>query len=392
MALDRRAFCGGLGLLAVAAREGGASQAAEAGRGKLEAARWPAILAESDFYSVAADFDELRAIEAKVTPGDVQSLADAWTEEANALEEEAGRFEKAGRLVAAHENYTRASNYHHRAHIGWLRVGDGPRMLPPYLKMREAWKRAWKLATPPFESVDFRYRETTLPGMFVHADPPGRSKRPVVLVLGGSDHLNEKSYFRFEARRFNTRGVSYFTLDGPGQGEPMNLRKMFLVPDYENVTKAAIDYLASRPDVDASRIGVYGQAFSGYFAARAATDPRVRAVGCRSVSMDMLAECYDYGSAFRRQFEYMLGVPGPAEARQALAAYNLRGVAERIRVPIAIYHGAKDETQDARGAQRLYDAIPHQKKVLKIVPGAGRSVGREAEMELVDWLVAQLQA
>jgi dienelactone hydrolase len=166
---------------------------------------------------------------------------------------------------------------------------------------------------------------------------------------------------------------------------------MFLVPDYETVVAAAIDYLATRPDVDVERIGVFGQAFSGFFAARSALDPRVRAIACRSVSMDMLRECYDFGTAFRPQFEYMLGVRGETEARRALQAYTMQGLTDRIRVPIAIYHGGRDEVQDPRGASRLYEAVPHPRKVLKIVPGAGRSVGRRAEMELVDWMVAQLQ-
>jgi dienelactone hydrolase len=392
MEIDRRSFFGGIGATALA----GVAQlpkdlAKEPAKAKtIEGSRWPAALSENDFYAVAATFEEMRAIDKRVQRGDLQGFVNAWTDVANGLELEAAQLAAAKRRASAHETWLRASNYHHRAHIALLRAGDGPGMLVPYKKMRAAWAAAWQLAPAPFELADIPYAGTTLPGMFAHADPAGRKRLPVVIVVGGSDHLNEKSYFRFEAKKFDTRGVSFFTLDFPGQGEPLNLRKMFLVPDFEKVAAAAIDYLAARPDVDASRIGVFGQAFSGFFAARAALDPRVRAVACRSASMDMLADCYDFGTAFRPQFEYMLGVSGEAAARQALRAYSLRDVAARIRVPIAIYHGGEDDVQDPQGAKRLYDAIPHERKVLKIVPGESRSVGREAETELVDWLVAQL--
>ena len=55
-----------------------------------------------------------------------------------------------------------------------------------------------------------------------------------------------------------------------------------------------------------------------------------------------------------------------------------------------IYHGGRDDVQDPRGAQRLYDAIRGPDKTLKILPGAPRGVGREPELELVDWLAARL--
>jgi dipeptidyl aminopeptidase/acylaminoacyl peptidase len=349
------------------------------------------VISESDFYGVAADFDELRTIESRVRPGDLAGYVRAWTDVAGDLEQKAGRLVAAGRSISAHDLYLRASNYYHRAQGGFLRAGDGVRIVEPYLKMRQAWAHAWKLAPTPFEPIDLRFADTTLPALFFHADRCApRTKRPVVIVLGGSDHVIERSYFRFEPEDFVTRGVSFLTLDGPGQGEPLNLRRVFLRPDYEHVVGAAIDYLATRSDVDATRIGVYGQAFSGFFAARAALDSRVRAVACRSASFDMLTECYDFSTAFRRQFEYLLGVTGENAARSALRAYNLADAVGRIRVPIAIYHGGRDDVQDPAGARRLFDAVRHSDKLLKIVPDAGRSVGREAEVELTDWLIARL--
>jgi pimeloyl-ACP methyl ester carboxylesterase len=398
MRIGRRKFCG----VSVAAL--GASTASEARQAAkkedIGAARWPATFSEGDFYGMAADLQEIRELEGKIQPGHLQSYMDAWMGLAGRVEGAASTFEKEGRKTSAHECYLRASNYYNRAQMGLLRAGDGERIVGPYRKVRETWENAWRLVPPPFDWVQIPFEATTLPGFFVHASrapappagvaPCSRERAPVVLFFGGSDHLNERSYFRYEPWKFNSRGVSYFTLDGPGQGEPLNLRRIYLRPDYEKVASAALDYLATRPDVDMTRVGLYGQAFAGFFAARAAIAPRIRAVACRSAGMDLKTELYDFSDDFRPQFEYMLGVKGADAARRALDAYNLRSIAKDIRVPIAIYHGADDEVQDPQGARRLYDAIPHQQKVLRLVPGFGRNVGKHAELELIDWLVARL--
>jgi dienelactone hydrolase len=255
--------------------------------------------------------------------------------------------------------------------------------------MRAAWRKAWALAPTPFEEVAIPFSGTTLPGLFA---PLGRGgERAAVLVeLSGSDHINERTFFRSDWRKFHNRGVSYFTLEGPGQGEPLRLRRMALRPDYDKVAAAALDYLATRPDVDMHRVGVFGTAFGGYFAAQAGVDPRVRAVACRSASFDLWEDAYRFSPPVRGHLEYMLGVEGEEAARRALAPFTLTALAPRIRAPIAIYHGGRDDVQDPRGAQRLYDAIPPGQKILKIPPDGPRNVGRELELELVDWLIARI--
>ena len=42
------------------------------------------------------------------------------------------------------------------------------------------------------------------------------------------------------------------------------------------------------------RVGVFGTAFGGYAAARAAVDKRIRAVACRSASYDLWQDAYEF--------------------------------------------------------------------------------------------------
>jgi len=65
----------------------------------------------------------------------------------------------------------------------------------------------------------------------------------------------------------------------PGQGES-NIRETWVTLDnFERAGSAAIDFLETRPEIDASRVGAYGWSMGSYWAPRiAAHDPRVKAV------------------------------------------------------------------------------------------------------------------
>ena len=58
-------------------------------------------------------------------------------------------------------------------------------------------------------------------------------------------------------------------------GEALRLKDLSAVADTERWASAAVDYLETRDDVDASRIGMMGWSMGGYYAPRAlAYEPR----------------------------------------------------------------------------------------------------------------------
>ena len=89
----------------------------------------------------------------------------------------------------------------------------------------------------------------------------------------------------------------------------------------------AIDYLETRPDVDARRVGLMGVSLGGYYALRAAAfEPRLRAI---------IGNCggYNFESRFeqlpaltRGAFISRAHASSEAEAREKLAKFNLEGV------------------------------------------------------------------
>src|SRR4029079_1767953 len=66
------------------------------------------------------------------------------------------------------------------------------------------------------------------------------------------------------------RGIACLIVDGPGNGESIRFRELYLRPDTEHYATPVFDYLAARPEGDARRIGVIAISLGGYYAPRAA--------------------------------------------------------------------------------------------------------------------------
>jgi hypothetical protein len=84
-----------------------------------------------------------------------------------------------------------------------------------------------------------------------------RGKKLLVVVLNAGPYV--------------TRGMAYLALDFPGQGGALRMKDLHLPPDTERIAKAMIDYLVTRPDVEANRIGMQGISMGGYGVPRAAS-------------------------------------------------------------------------------------------------------------------------
>jgi pimeloyl-ACP methyl ester carboxylesterase len=103
---------------------------------------------------------------------------------------------------------------------------------------------------------------------------PNQPSAPCVFFVPGCDMTKEQyphPLFNHAAQR----GMHILSFDGPGQGES-NLRDIRLTADnYERAASAMMDVLATQPEVDSTKIAVYGLSFGSHWATRvAAHDPR----------------------------------------------------------------------------------------------------------------------
>jgi 2,6-dihydroxypseudooxynicotine hydrolase len=170
-------------------------------------------------------------------------------------------------------------------------------------------------------------------------------------MLPGLDSTKEE--LRSTEETFLERGLATFSVDGPGQGEAeydLPIRGDWSLPG-----KAILDALSAEPDIDESRIAVWGVSLGGYYAPRVAA-----AAGDRVRACVALAGPYDFGDCWdvlpqltRHTFQVRSGAASDEEAHRIASTLSMEGSAEAIRAPILIVFGRKDRLIPWRHAERL---------------------------------------
>src|SRR6266851_10408182 len=186
--------------------------------------------------------------------------------------------EQMGEKAEAEEHCeSTASHYFHAAisyHFGkYLFVRKPHELRQAHEHVVHAYKRALPYFDFPGEHVEMAYEGgATMYGVL--RKPWHTPKPPVVILVPGLDSVKEEMHVYGDD--FLRRGMAVLAIDGPGQGEmefeyPMRF-------DYEIPIKHAIDYLETKIDVDASRVGLMGVSLGGYYVVRAAAfERRVKA-------------------------------------------------------------------------------------------------------------------
>jgi dienelactone hydrolase len=361
----------------VRAQEGGASAAAG---GRAEGELYPGkglpgggqleIRLTASIYT--NDPDQLDVAQ-RMKPFNLDSWIVEWMRVAEKNEEMADKFAKQGLKVTANEYYLRASNFYREA--CWPQPVTEPRMLPSYRKMRETFDKAWELVRPPFERVQVNYEGKTLDGYFRKPNGPAGRRFPTVIAFQGADTMAENTIQNGGA--YGARGMAYFAMDFPGQGGALRLKDLHLPPDTERVAKAVIDYLETRPDVDANRIGMQAISMGGYGTPRAASgDKRIKAAMMSSGSFCLQQDIFDYYPPIQERVRWIIGARDLSDARKKLADYTLEGKARQIECPMLIGYSKDDRIMDPQGAFRLYQAAVNSKR--EMVEGTGHNQASNA--------------
>jgi dipeptidyl aminopeptidase/acylaminoacyl peptidase len=279
----------------------------------------------------------------------------------------ADKFAADGYKVTANEYYLKASNFYREA--CWPQPVDEPRMMSTYKKMRETFDKAWKMTRSPFERVQINYEGKMLDGYFRKPNAPQGKKFPVIVPFQGADTMAEATILN--AGAYLQRGMAYLAVDFPGQGGAMRLHDLHLPPDTDRVVKAMIDYLETRPDVDATRVALQGISMGGYGVPRAASgEKRIKAAFMSSGSYDLKSDLFDYYPPIQERVRWIVGGKDLADAKKLLGAYNLgEGRAEKIEAPMLIGYSKDDRIMDPAGALRLYEAAKNSKR--DMVEGTG---------------------
>jgi dienelactone hydrolase len=227
-------------------------------------------------YAGEADIGECLATASRIKEGNFESWYSEWNRTADHFREAGDESRAAGHTVSARESYYRAATYYRTAEFFLHGNPSDPRIIETWKKGREAFRDALALDTVPYEIVAIPYGNTTLPGYFYKVDS-SKKARPLLIVQTGFDGCQEELHpYAMEGikRRYNV-----LTFEGPGQGEVIRVQHLPFRADWENVITPVVDYAVSRPDVDRTRIALWGISLGGYLAPRgAAYEPRISAL------------------------------------------------------------------------------------------------------------------
>jgi len=216
--------------------------------------------------------------------------------------------------------------------------------------------------------------------MFIKAMGPG--PHPCMVFLQGFDSLKEW-FFPVVGQSFRQRGISMLVVDQPGSGGALRLNGLAGTPETEKPAGVCVDYLETRSDVDADRIGVMGVSLGGYYSPRsAAFEKRFKACICWGA-------IWDFAEHFERVLEdgrkagsipnmvkhamWVFGQNTPEAARDVVRQLTCAGFADKITCPFLILHGENDRQVPLWQAEKLYEAAvnAHSRKlkVFRIADG-----------------------
>lgn len=226
----------------------------------------------------------------------------------------------------------------------------------------------WSSASPadtglPYEEMTFSTADgISLPGWYFSAQSP----LVTILFMRGTRYNARVLWSGQErARAFGdflrAVGCSFFVFDyrgyAPGSGTPSE-QATYL--DAE----AALAYLHTRPDVDTSRMILYGFSLGTGVAVELALREPCRGLILRAPFTSLREVAQERLPALRMLFRLMPWLP--------LTHYDSAAKIPNLRVPVLMMHGEADESVPLWMGRRLYELAPEPRTFLAL-PGVAHS-------------------
>jgi pimeloyl-ACP methyl ester carboxylesterase len=192
---------------------------------------------------------------------DGDEWARLWSEWGSKYEAEGDAFARSGGDKAKlRELYILSFNYYRVARYPCPTTSGKE---TAYRNSLRVFRKAAQFFDPPLEIVEIPFEGKSLIGYL--QVPRGVTRPPVVMHWGGVDGWKEDRTRAHGA--MHEAGLAGFAVDMPGTGEnPV----IYTDPHAERAFSAFIDHLLTRKDIDATRLGVWGGSYGGYWAAKLA--------------------------------------------------------------------------------------------------------------------------
>lgn len=303
-----------------------------------------------------------------------------WREIGKRFEDEADALSEKGDREGARKKYIQAKTFYS--------IGRFPRPLTPAKEEMNqgcirTYLRSCEFLDPPLEIVNVDCGGKSIVSHF--RAPHGASPEnpvPAVLIMCGGDMFKEDRGWAGEMAL--QEGLASLVMDGPGTGE----NPFPYEPASVKAWMAAIDYLVSRPEVNAGRIGAFGISRGGHSVMLLAGSypERVQAAvasagnhfGYRMSEKEMA----DFVKNQNRRAEYIFGAPGdgpsfppttPEKEEEKFKKWALSelGLADKIVCPVLMINGKQDHLAPIGNIYYMLEHGPVTGKEARIYPDDG---------------------
>ncbi len=365
----------------------------------------PFVVEQGGFYrrwlSMIENLDELKSLVATLEATTQDKWVPVWRDAGRRHEDAGDALAGAGEKDRARTEYMLAKTYY--------AIGRFPGEITPLkgevsVDCARAYRKACRDLDPPLEIV-----EVACEGRIIRAHfraPRTDAPVPAVLIMCGADVFKEDRGWASEMALAN--GLASLVMDGPDTGEnPFPW-------DPASVTAwiAAIDTLAARREVDATRIGAFGISRGGYSVMQlAGTYPQmVRAIvaiaghpfGYRMSDEEMQA----FIEARNRRAEFVFGEPGgpPSFPRWSVEkeeeifsrwALSELGILDNLKQPLLMINGKLDHLAPIGNIHFMLENGPVTGREARIYPDAGHCAFKhygEWAPASFSWLAEKLTA
>lgn len=291
-----------------------------------------------------------------------------------------------GRTRSAGEHLAQAAVYHHFAKFVF--VEDLEQMRAAHLRAVSCLTDALPHLDPPGRRVEIPFENTRLAGVL--RLPRASGPHPLVVLIPGLDSTKEE--LRSTEDTFLVRGLATLSIDGPGQGEAEY--DLPIRGDWTPVAEALWTMLGTLPEIDRTRLGLWGVSLGGYYAPRVAA-----ALGNRVSACVSLAGPYNFGACWeglpqltRDTFRVRSGAGSEGEARAIALTLGMEHAAADLVAPLLIVFGRKDRLIPWEQAQQLHDAVAGPVELLMLEEGnhGCANVAPWHRPRTADWLAARL--
>lgn len=193
-------------------------------------------------------------------------VADRYMNEAKSLEKTDP--------VKANADYIRAWRLYS---FGRWPIPASPGKQRSYEKALEAFLAHARFFDPPLEIVKIPFEGKEIVG-YLRLPKNANGPVPLVLAVNGLDSRKEDLTESFSA--ILPFGIGYLAVDGPGTGQnPIKVSE-----NADRMLSRVLDYIATRPEIDKSRVAMHGVSWGAYWAAKMAIVERARLKGASAQS------------------------------------------------------------------------------------------------------------